>query len=190
MVKNFKKSLAEFQNMKNLCIMALLIALFMVVRMLGTIKINSYLQIRLDFLIYIISGSMFGPVFSIFFGFITDVLGFYVTGDGTSFHFGFTFCSILSSSMYGFVLYKYKLGFFRMLTLQVIHDIIVCFLLNTYWLASMCFKNNFLLAFTSRFPKECLMLPIRCVLAVFVGCVFFKRVVVGLKLAEEDIRRN
>ena len=182
--KIFKRSLSEFKSVKNICIMSLLMAIILVLRMFVSIKINEYLQIRFDFLIFIISGAMFGPAFAFLFGFLADIVLFYVNGGGGNFHFGFTLCSILSALMYGIFLYKYKLGVVRTVILQIVHDIIICFLLNTYWLSSMNFNGNFKLAFFSRLPKECLMLPIRCAMAVAI-VLLLKRVVVGLKLTKD-----
>ena len=180
-IKKIKQSLLEFKEVRNLCIMAALIAMMMVVRMVSTIKLSSFLEIRFDFLVFLIAGSMFGPVFSVFFGFVADVLPFYFLGSAANFHWGFTLSSIINVLIYGVFLYKYKFDPIRVILVQILNNVLIGFFMNTYWLSSICFGGSFMKAFFMRLPKECMTLPINCLLAVDL-VVVFKRVVVGLKL--------
>ncbi len=181
MFSKFKESFNEMKSVRNLCIISLLMALRMLLRIVGSITINHYMVVGFGFLAYIIVGTMFGPFVAIIFGFLSDILCFYLIGSNGPFHWGFTLDSILSVLIYSLFLYKFKLSATRALVTQIVHDIIICVILNTYWLSQMYFQNDFSKAFLSRLPKELIVLPINCVLTVSL-VVVFKRVAKGLKL--------
>ena len=181
MFSNFKESFNEMKSVKNLCIISLLMAMRILLKVFS-IKITSFLVVGFGFLAYVIVGAMFGPFVAIIFGFLSDILGFYITYSGDApFHWGFTFNSVLSVLIYSLFLYKFKLGLVRCVITQIVHDVIICFILNTYWLSQMYFHNDFLKAFLARLPKELAVLPINCVLTASL-VVVFKRVAKGLKL--------
>lgn len=181
MFSNFKESFNEMKSVKNLCIISLLMAMRILLKIFS-IKITEYLVVGFGFLAYVIVGTMFGPFVAIIFGFLSDILGFYIASSGSApFHWGFTLNSILSVLIYSLFLYKFKLGVVRSVVTQIVHDIVICFILNTYWLSQMYFNNDVYKAFLARLPKELSVLPINCVLTASL-VVVFKRVARGLKL--------
>ena len=181
-----KNSALELKSVKNLCIVSILMALRMVVG-LFSIKLTPYLVIGFGFLVYLVVGSMFGPIVSMLFGFFSDVLHFFIfPSGGASFHFGFTLSSILSVLVYGLFLYKFKLSVLRVVICQIVHDVFIFWILNTIWVSQMYFKNNFAKAFSLRIIKEIGKLPINCILAVIVALVL-KRFA---KTLMDDVSKN
>lgn len=177
MFSSVKNSALELKSVKNLCIVSILMAFRLVVG-LFSIKLSAYMVIGFGFLVYLVVGTMFGPIVSILFGFFSDILHFFIfPSGGASFHLGFTLSSILSVLVYGVFLYKFKLSIVRVVICQIVHDVFIFWILNTVWLSQMYFKNNFLKAFSLRFPKEIGKLPVNCILAVIVAVIlkrFFK----------------
>ena len=171
-ILEFKNSFNELKSVKNLCIFSILLAMNLVVRFVGTIKITPYLYVGFSFLVYIIVGTMFGPVGSCLFGFLADILGFYIVGSDAPFHWGFTLNTVLGVLIYGLGLYKFKLNTFRVIIVQIIHDVVILLFLNTLWLAQMYFNNNFYKAFVARLLKQCITTPINCFLASAVAACF------------------
>ncbi len=180
----FKRSALELKSVKNLCVISFLLAIKIVIQLTCTIRIANYLYIGFSFLIFIVTGSMFGPVVSFLFGFMADILGFCVCSSkgGGDFFIGFTISSIVSAVIYSLFLYKFKLGVIRVVFAQIIHDLVVCFWLNTLWLSITRFNGDLQKAFFNRILKECLVLPINCVMALVVASAF-KKVVERLKLS-------
>lgn len=180
-LKLVKQSFSEFKSVKNLCTMSILMALYMVVRFIGMIRINHFIHVGFGFLVFLIAGSMFGAAFSFIFGLLGDVVCFFVFPSDGRFNIGFTISSIISALIYAFFLYKYKLTITRALLAQIVHDIVVSLLLNTYFLAFMYFKGSILKSFFARLPKFLICLPINCVLAVSL-LILFRNVVKQIKL--------
>ncbi len=182
-LKLVKQSFSEFKSVKNLCIMSILMAMFMSVRFIGTISIADYIRVEFGFLVFLIAGSMFGPAFAFLFGFLGDVVCFFMFSSGRApFNIGFTISSIISALIYAFFLYKFKLTITRVLLAQVVHDIVISLLLNTYLLAFMYFKGSITKSFFVRLPKFLICLPINCVLAVFL-LILFRSVAKQVKLS-------
>ncbi len=180
-LKLVKQSFLEFKSVKNLCIMAVLMALLMSVRFIGMIRINHFIHVGFGFLVFLIAGSMFGHAFSFLFGLLGDVVCFFMFPSDGPFNIGFTVSSIISALIYALFLYKYKLTLARALLAQIVHDIVISLLLNTYLLAFMYFKGDILKSFFSRLPKFLICLPINCILAVSL-LVLFRNVVKQIKL--------
>ncbi len=177
-----KDSFNELKSVRNLCTFSVLLAMNLVVRLIGTIKITPYLYVGFGFLVYLIVGSMFGPFGSCIFGFLADILGFYILGSDAPFHWGFTLNTVLGVLIYGLGLYKFKFGTFRVIVVQLIHDVVILLFLNTVWLSQMYFNNDFYKAFAARFVKQCITTPINCLLACFVVACF-RVVAKALKLS-------
>lgn len=177
-----KESCCELKSVKNLCIISFLLAIALVMKLIGVIKITSYIHVGFGFLVFIIVGAMFGPAVAAIFGLLCDILGFcLVNTGGASFHLGFTMSSVLGALIYGLFLYKLRLGIVRVILVQIVHDLIIYCVLNTLWLSQMYFNNDFGKAFLLRLPKECITLVVNSVLAVYLG-IMLKRVVKALKI--------
>ena len=178
-----RQSFSEFKSVKNLCIMSVLMAMFMSVRFIGTINIADFVRVEFGFLVFLIAGSMFGPAFAFLIGFLGDVVCFFMFCSGKApYNVGFTISSIISALIYAFFLYKYKLTVTRAFLAQVVHDIIVSLILNTYFLAPMYFNGYISKCFFLRLPKFLICLPINCAFAVSL-LILFRNVAKQIKLS-------
>ena len=181
-LKLVRQSFSEFKSVKNLCIMAILMALYMVVRFIGTFEIKDFIRIEFGFLIFLIAGSMFGPAFAFLIGFLGDVVCYFMFSSGKApYNFGFTISSMVSALIYALFLYKYKLTIMRAILAQIIHDVIISLILNTYFLAPMYFNGDISKCFFLRLPKFLICLPINCALAVSL-LILFRNVAKQIKL--------
>lgn len=164
MLNLFKKSFLELKKTKTIVICGLLLAISL---MLNTqaIKIEGITIITFSFIANSIAGFLFGPVVAGTLGGLTDCLTHMINPKG-SYFFGFTFNAILAGILYGSFLYKKFWGtkniVIRIIICKVIISIIVNLTLGTYWYSIFSGKG-FLVLLPARIYKECIVVPIQCV---------------------------
>ncbi len=100
----YKKSAAEFTNLRSLVITGLFIAVSAVLEMFS-INVTSYLKINFAFLAIAVIGMLFGPTVGFAAGLICDVVGFIVSPTG-GFLPAYTLVAGLQGMIYGVWLYK------------------------------------------------------------------------------------
>lgn len=152
----------KLRNTKILTGAAMLTALGII---LGFFKvpINQLIEIRFGFLPIEMAGMLFGPAIAGVVGALTDIGGFIVKPTGPYFP-GFTFSSIVGGIIFGLMLKGKKITFLRVLITQILYTVIVCIILNSYWLDLLYYQNGFLVTVIARLPKEIIMIPIMTVM--------------------------
>lgn len=163
-VKLFRESVNEFKNVRNLCVISLLLALRVCVNFL-TIPISDACHISFFFIVMGIIGGMFGPFVGAVCGGIGDILCYIVHPMGGYF-IGYTFSAMIAGFLYGLILYKNQFRVSRIIFVEILVDVIVGVILNTLWI-SMFSGTGFLeLLITIRIPKTLIMAPLSIVIFI------------------------
>ena len=160
--KLFADSLHEFQDVRKLAVMAMLLALAVVLGFYATIQIGDFLRIGFAFIPNELTGMLFGPVAGGFMGSIADIAKYAVKPIGAFFP-GFTISGLLAGLIYGVVLYKKPVSLKRIIVANTLVTVFVNLLLNTYWL-TILYGNAFAVLLPARIIKEAILLPIDIVL--------------------------
>jgi len=156
-MEKIRSSARELTSVSNINICAMLLAINLSIGML-TIQIGNYIKIGFSFLASQLAYMLFGPVVGIMFGAAADLLGFVLKPTGPYF-FGFTLSAMLGGLIYGGILYKKPLRFWRVFLAQAAVSILINMLLGTYWL-SMLYGKAFIVLLPMRVLKNTIMLPI------------------------------
>ena len=158
----FKDSYKEIKNVRCITLTSMFGAISVAIGSL-TVMVTAYLKIGFSFLPNQIVFYLFGPLVGGVYGAAMDILTFIVKPGGV-FHPGFTFNAILTGVLYGLVLYKRPISIHRILMANILHMIIVNFLLTTYWLTFLT-GSEFFVLFPPRALKSLIMLPIETILS-------------------------
>lgn len=163
----------KLRDTNTLTLAAMLTALGIVLGFLK-IPINQIIEIRFGSLPIGIAGMSLGPGIAAIVGALTDIGGYLVKPTGPFFP-GFTISGIVSGLIFGFILYNKKPTLARIIAAEAVHTLIVCIIMNTYWLDMMYIKKGFFVTLVARLPKELVMLPIN-ILMLYIVLEAFGRI--------------
>ena len=147
-----KKQLPQL-TVKNLCILALLIAITALLSIFCTFRIGTMVKIPLKFISIFITGSIFGPVFAGLTAAIVDILNCILAPSGAIIP-QITVIEFISGAVYGLFFFSPNLSkgnyIFRTILCVIVQFCIDMFLttaLFTYWLG---WYSSFSLGFGTR----------------------------------------
>ncbi|HAL63373.1 MAG TPA: folate transporter [Clostridiales bacterium] len=161
MFKNFK--ISNLKNVRVLCAMALLIALYAALYTLQ-IPLSPQLRITFTFIPLAVCGWLFGGAAAFFTGMLCDIVGFLLFPTGAYFP-GFTLTTMLSGLVYGLFLYR-RNGKSLFLNIVISKFLVTVFFnmgLNSLWI-SILYKKAFWVYLSGRIIKNIIMLPIEIVI--------------------------
>lgn len=158
----FTDSLQEFQDVRKLAVMAMLLALAVVLGFYATVQVGDYLKIGFAFIPNELTGMLFGPAAGGVMGAVADIAKFLVKPTGAFFP-GFTISGLVGGLIYGLVLYKKPVSLKRIIAANALVTVFVNLLLNTYWL-TVLYGSAFVALLPARIIKEAILLPIDIVL--------------------------
>ncbi len=157
----FKESAQELQNIRCLCVTAMLIALNMILKCTLSIKVTNELIISFAYIALATIGALYGPVTGFIAGSITDILGFMIKPTGP-FDIRFTLIEAIAGMLYGLFLYRAKADktlLPRIIGAKVSVMTICNLWLNTWFLLTYTSKS-FLMLLPVRITKNLIQLPI------------------------------
>ena len=144
---------------KMLVTAAILIALQIILSRF--LSINAWnLKIGFAFVAVFVAAYFYGPVFSTVVAVISDILGALLFPSGAFFP-GFTLTALLTGLLYGGLLYK-KQNLFRIILTVLIDQLVLGFMLNTYWL-SILYGSTFMAVAATRVFQCVIMIPVEVV---------------------------
>lgn len=120
-----------------LCTMAVLVALQVVLSRITAISVGSWLRISFGFLPNAVAGYLLGPFGGLMVAVVGDALGTLLTGQAI--HPGLSVVAALSGLLYGLFLYKRPVSVLRCMACLLAVSLVCHFLLNTYVLAAAGF---------------------------------------------------
>ena len=150
-----------------------MIALAVVLSKLVSINI-SFLRIGFGFLPIAVLGILYGPVVAAIGYGLADLIGAWLFPTGAFFP-GFTVSAVLTGLIFGWVLYKKEVTFWRALLASALVCLIVNLLINTYWLTIIIGKG-FEVLLASRAVKEIVAIPVMAIIIVLIDRYVLKHV--------------
>lgn len=157
----FKASCLELKSELSIAMCAMLIAASIIFGFFS-IQISPSIRIGFAFLPIAIGGYLYGPVIGAILGGATDILNFLIKPTGP-FHLGFTLSAILTGFVFGLIYYRKKISIPRVILANVLVNLVINTLLNSYWLIAIT-GNPYWTLIVRRTPKEIIMLLINCFL--------------------------
>lgn len=184
----WKDAIKEFSSLKNIALIAILIALQVVIGLIY-IPITGEVRIKFDFIVSSLIGMIFGPLVGMVSGAISDVLSFVIHPTGP-FFIGYTLTSALAGFIYGLFFYRTKLKFWKLIVAKLIVNMVCNAFLGTLWYYLYMNKNlvfeALMTSFWIRFTKNIVLLPLE-VMLIF---TIFKQLFVVLEskrlIVEQD----
>lgn len=171
-LKMFADSAGEMQDVRNLSVMAMMLALGVALGFYATVQVGDYLKIGFAFIPNELTGMLFGPVAGGVVAALADIVKYLVKPAGAFFP-GFTVSALIGGMIYGAALYKKPLSLKRIIAANTLVTVFVNLLLNTYWL-TVLYGNGFAALLPARIVKEALLLPIDIILYYTVARVLGK----------------
>ncbi len=157
----------NMKRVRTLVFMALFISMDVVLtRMLGitTWIATSMVRISFGFIPIAFSGIMFGPVLAGVTAALSDTIGIMLFPSSTGPYFpGFTVSAFLCGVIYGLLLHKKQITFFRVLFTVLLIRLFVDVGLNTVWLTIML-KTSWKALIGIRLIVSAIMLPVQTVM--------------------------
>ncbi len=148
-------------TVKNLVLLAFLIALNVILARFIKIPLSSFARISFGFVAVVMMGSLFGPWYAALGAALADIIGFVLFPSGQPFFIGFTITAMVLGGIYGIFFYKKDFTIFRIIIAQILVLVICNLLLNTLWLSILTGKAFFVIL-TPRLIKNLITLPIDC----------------------------
>ena len=140
---------------KMLVTAAILIALQIILSRF--LSINAWnLKIGFAFVAVFVAAYFYGPAFSTVVAVISDILGALLFPSGAFFP-GFTLTALLTGLLYGCMLYK-KQNLFRIILTVLIDQLVLGFMLNTYWI-SILYGSTFMAVAATTVFQSVIMTP-------------------------------
>ncbi len=187
----FVRSAKELKNVRNLCVIAMLIALDLVLKLTVSIKISNYMTISFAFIAMAAIGMLYGPTVGFTAGMITDILGYIIKPDG-AFDIRFTLIEALGGLLYGLFLYNAKND--KWLIVRIVSAkatvVVICNLLLTNWAISALYGSGFMAILPARIIKNLAQFPVDVILlSIFLPLVLkaYTSVFKGARTVENGI---
>ena len=161
----FVRSAKELKSVRNLCVIAMLIALDLVLKLTVSIKVSNYMTISFAFIAMAAIGMLYGPTVGFTAGMITDILGYIIKPDG-AFDIRFTLIEALGGLLYGLFLYNARND--KWLIVRIVSAkatvVVICNLLLTNWAISALYGSGFMAILPARIIKNLAQFPVDVIL--------------------------
>ncbi len=187
----FARSAKELKSVRNLCVIAMLIALDLVLKLTITIRISNYMSISFAFIAMAAIGMLYGPTVGFTAGMITDILGYIIKPDG-AFDIRFTLIEALGGLLYGLFLYNARND--KWLIVRIVSAkatvVVICNLLLTNWAISALYGSGFMAILPARIIKNLAQFPVDVILlSIFLPLVLkaYTSVFKGARTVENGI---
>lgn len=148
--KQFSDSARELKKVNTLVIAALLIALGIVLTSVTSFQITPNVKVGISFVAAQLTSLLFGPVVGGIAGGVGDILKFFIKSSG-DFSFLWTLNAIVGQMIYGMMLYKKQISFWRILVSKAVVAIVVNIGMYSCWM--MLLYGKTLMA----------LLPVKCI---------------------------
>ena len=129
--KQFKDSATELKKLKTIVITGLLIAIGIILGQFS-IQLTQSTKIGISFIATQLTAMLFGPVVGGIMGGVSDVLKFIIKPTG-NFLIGYTINAMLGPMIYGIMLYKKPISFWRILISKAVVAVLINLILGCYW---------------------------------------------------------
>lgn len=156
--KQFSESSKALKKVKTIVMTALLIALGIVLGQFS-IQLTPTTKIGISFIATQLTAVLFGPVVGGIMGGVSDILKFIIKPTGT-FLIGYTISAILGPMIYGILLYKKSLTFWRIFLSKAIVAVLINLILGCFWQCHY-FGAGFLALIPAKLLQQVIQVPIQ-----------------------------
>lgn len=159
----FSSSLRELRNIQSVCIAAVLTAMCTGLG-LFSLPVSPAFHVSFGFLATALIGLLYGPVVAGMCAGISDLLSYFLfSSGGGPFFVGYTLSAVLAGVIYGVILYRRPVKFWRIFAAMLAVGVFVNIGLGTVW-ASCLYGYGFWGLLPIRTVKNCLTIPLNAVL--------------------------
>ena len=159
--QQFSDSYKELRKINTIVLAALLIAIGIVLGYFS-IQVTPEMKIGVAFISNQLTAVLFGPVVAGIVGGVSDILKFLIKPTG-AFFIGWTLNAMVGPMIYGMMLYKKKLTFWRILASKAVVAVIVNMGMGTLWLSIM-YGKAFIPILLTKAVQESIQVPIQSVI--------------------------
>lgn len=160
--QQFVDSAKELKNLNTLVLTALFIALGIVLEQLFSIQLTQNVKIGISFIATQFTATLFGPVVGGIMGGVADILKFIMKPTG-SFSILWTLNAIVGPILYGIMLYKKKLTFWRILLSKAVVAVVVNIGMSCTWFA-LLYGQAFFAVLPTKALQQVIQVPIQSVI--------------------------
>lgn len=170
----WKKAVQNLSDVKITTLTAFFIAMYVLFNTTFKIPVGQNLNIMINYIPTALCGMIGGPIVSIFYAIISDILGFFLRPE-YGFFPGYTVSTICSGLIFSFFLFGVKHNIFlylRIILSKTCINIFVNILLNSLW-SNILFKKGYVYYLAKSVVKNLTLLPIEIIiLCVVISSVF------------------
>ncbi len=158
----FSQSFLELKKLRNLTILAMLMALQLVLSLYASVQLTDSLKLSFSFVASAVIGMLYGPFCAGLTGGIVDVLQAVIRPTGPFFP-GFTVTAVLTGIIFGCFLYKNRPKLPRIILAKAMINLFMNVLLNSFWLY-LLYGYGFFALLPTRALKNLILLPVEVLL--------------------------
>ena len=140
--KYWLHSLKELKSTKQIVILAMLFALYMISRFISVPSGFGNLGLNFGILIQAVICTIYGPIVSLGVGLFGDVIGHFIKPSGYGFHFGYTIQAMLACFTYAICLYRSKITFSRVLLSRIIINLLLNVVYGSYLMMTLFLQGG------------------------------------------------
>lgn len=156
--KQFTESWKELKKLNTIVMTALLIAMGIILGQFS-VQITDTMKIGVSFIATQLTAVLFGPVVGGIMGGTADILKFIIKPTGP-FLIGYTISAIVGPMIYGIMLYKKPLSFWRILWSKAVVAVAVNLFMGTYW-SYLYFGQAFWAMIPAKLLQQVIQVPIQ-----------------------------
>jgi ECF transporter S component (folate family) len=135
-------SLKELKSTKQIVILGMLFALYMISRFISLPSGFGNLGLNFGILIQSVICTIYGPIISLGVGFFGDILGHFIKPSGYGFHFGYTIQAMLACFTYAICLYRSRITFSRVLLSRIIINLLLNVVYGSYLMMTLFLQGG------------------------------------------------
>lgn len=139
----WKESVKELRKLKNLVMIAALLALMLLTKLITLPSGFGDLGISFSYIFLAIGSLLYGPVAGILMGFLVDNLEFLLFPQAYPYFIGYSISSLLTGLIYGLLFYKTKLSFFKVFLSRLLINLLINAILGTVWMGIVASYSSF-----------------------------------------------
>ena len=156
----------------DICFVALLFSMQLVSKLIIKMPSGfSNLGVGVTYLIFAFIGLVYGPIWGIIIGFLSDVLGFFIAPSSQIFYLGYTLQAMLTGLVYGLFFYRTNIKFSKVLYCRLVINILLNGIMGAFlWaeVSGLTFDQTVLYMFTVTLPKNIVyLIPQSMLLYIF-----------------------
>lgn len=159
----WKAAVSELHSLRSLTVAAVFLALSLALGMIR-IPLGDNLHIFLTFFVKMLGGAIYGPVVALLNGFLSDILGYFISPSGP-FFFGYTLSTIVGSLLYALFLYRAKISAVRIFSAKLAVNVLVNILMGSCW-SAMLYGKGYLYYLAKSIVKNLALWPLESILFI------------------------